>query len=42
VLLLRCLSTEVELLRALMMDCWVRLRPTILGFASNRLRLWAT
>jgi urease accessory protein len=42
VLLLRCLSTEVELLRALMMDCWALLRPTILGFASNRLRLWAT
>ena len=42
VLLLRCLSTEVELLRALMIDCWMRLRPLILGFASYRLRLWAT
>jgi urease accessory protein len=42
VLLLRSLSTEVELLRGLMMDCWALLRPAILGFASNRLRLWAT
>jgi urease accessory protein len=42
VLLLRCLSTEVELLRALMIDCWVRLRPRILGLAPHRLRLWAT
>jgi urease accessory protein len=42
VLLLRCLSTEVELLRALMIDCWTLLRPMILGFASHRLRLWAT
>jgi urease accessory protein len=42
VLLVRCLSTEVELLRTLMIDCWTRLRPIILGFASHRLRLWAT
>ena len=42
VLLLRCLSTEVELLRALMIDSWARLRPLVLGFASHRLRLWAT
>jgi urease accessory protein len=42
VLLLRCLAAEIELLRQLMIDCWMRLRPLILGFASQRLRLWAT
>ena len=42
VLLLRCLSAEIELMRTLMVDCWVRLRPIILGFSSQRLRLWAT
>jgi len=42
VLLLRCLAAEIEPLRQLMIDCWMRLRPLILGFASHRLRLWAT
>ena len=42
VLLLRCLAAEIEPLRQLMIDCWMRLRPLILGFASRRLRLWAT
>jgi urease accessory protein len=42
VLLLRCLAAEIEPLRQLMIDCWMRLRPLILGFAPHRLRLWAT
>jgi len=42
VLLLRCLAAEIEPLRQLMIDCWMRLRPLLLGFASRRLRLWAT
>jgi urease accessory protein len=42
VLLLRCLATEIESLRLLMIDCWTRLRPLILGSASQQLRLWAT
>jgi len=25
-----------------MIDSWARLRPLVLGFASHRLRLWAT
>jgi urease accessory protein len=42
VLLLRCLAAEIEGLRQLLIDCWMRLRPLILGFAPHRLRLWAT
>jgi urease accessory protein len=42
ILLLRCLATEVEVLRQLMADCWMQLRPIILGLPSQRLRLWAT
>jgi urease accessory protein len=42
ILLLRCLATEVEVLRELMADCWLRLRPIILGLPPQRLRLWAT
>jgi urease accessory protein len=41
-LLLRCLAMEVEPLRELLIDSWMRLRPMILGLASHRLRLWAT
>ena len=42
VLLLRCLAAEIDPLRQLTIDCWMRLRPLILGIASHRLRLWAT
>jgi urease accessory protein len=42
ILLLRCLATEGERLRDLMIHCWTRLRPKILDRSSRRLRLWAT
>jgi urease accessory protein len=42
ILLLRCLAAEIEDLRQCMVDCWMRLRPIILGLPSQPLRLWAT
>jgi urease accessory protein len=41
-LLVRGLAHDVDRLRQLMMDCWVRLRPLVHGLPSQRLRLWAT
>jgi urease accessory protein len=42
ILLVRGLAQDVERLRQMMMDCWVRLRPLVHGLPSQRLRLWAT
>jgi urease accessory protein len=42
VLLLRCMATEIEKMRTLMVDYWMKLRPIVLGAVSHRLRLWAT
>jgi urease accessory protein len=42
VLLVRGLAHDVEQLRQMMMDCWVRLRPQVHGLPSHPLRLWAT
>jgi urease accessory protein len=42
ILLVRGLAHEVERLRRVMMDCWMRLRPQVHGLPSQRLRLWAT
>jgi urease accessory protein len=42
ILLIRGLAHDVERLRQLMMDCWMRLRPSVHGLASQPLRLWAT
>jgi len=42
ILLLRCLAAEVEDLRQCMAECWMRLRPIILGLPPQPLRLWAT
>jgi urease accessory protein len=42
ILLLRCLATEIQFLRELMIECWTRLRPKVLGLSPQRLRLWAT
>jgi urease accessory protein len=42
ILLVRGLAHDVERLRQMMMDCWVRLRPHVHGLPSQRLRLWAT
>jgi urease accessory protein len=42
ILLLRCLAAEIEVLRQLMADYWMWLRPIVLGLPPQRLRLWAT
>jgi urease accessory protein len=42
ILLIRGLAHDVERLRQMMMDCWMRLRPHVHGLPSHRLRLWAT
>ena len=42
ILLVRGLAHDVERLRQMMMDCWMRLRPQVHGLPSQRLRLWAT
>ena len=42
ILLVRGLAQDVERLRQMMMDCWMRLRPQVHGLPSQRLRLWAT
>jgi urease accessory protein len=42
ILLVRGLAHDVERLRQMMMDCWMRLRPQVHGLPSHRLRLWAT
>jgi urease accessory protein len=42
ILLVRGLANDVERLRRMMMDCWMRLRPLVHGLPSQRLRLWAT
>jgi urease accessory protein len=42
ILLVRGLANDVERLRQMMVDCWMRLRPPVHGLTSQRLRLWAT
>jgi urease accessory protein len=42
ILLVRGLANDVERLRQMMVDCWMRLRPPVHGLPSQRLRLWAT
>jgi urease accessory protein len=42
ILLVRGLANDVERLRQMMMDCWMRLRLPVHGLPSQRLRLWAT
>ena len=42
ILLVRGLANDVERLRQMMMDCWLRLRPLVHRLPSQRLRLWAT
>ncbi len=42
ILLVRGLANDVERLRQMMVDCWMRLRPQVHGLPSQRLRLWAT
>ena len=42
ILLVRGLAHDVQRLRQMMIDCWVRLRPHVHGFRPQPLRLWAT
>jgi urease accessory protein len=42
ILLVRGIAHDVERLRQMMMDCWLRLRPPVHGLPSQPLRLWAT
>ena len=42
ILLVRGLANDVERLRQMMVDCWLRLRPQVHGLPSQPLRLWAT
>ncbi len=42
ILLVRGLANDVERLREMMINCWLRLRPLIHGLPAQRLRLWAT
>jgi urease accessory protein len=42
ILLVRGLAHDVERLRELMMECWMRLRLRVHGLPPQRLRLWAT
>jgi len=41
-LLVRALAQDIERLRQMMMDCWLRLRPLVQGLPPHPLRLWAT
>jgi urease accessory protein len=42
ILLVRGLANDVEQLRQIMVDCWLRLRPQVHGLPAQPLRLWAT
>ncbi|MBV8377808.1 MAG: urease accessory protein UreD [Verrucomicrobia bacterium] len=42
ILLLRVLAQDIERLRQMMTECWLRLRPLVHGLPPQRLRLWAT
>jgi urease accessory protein len=42
ILLIRSLAHDVERMRQMMIDRWVRLRPRVLGLPSQPLRLWST
>ena len=42
VLLLRVVSDNIEMTRALLIDAWTNLRPHIHGVAAKPLRLWAS
>jgi urease accessory protein len=42
ILLVRGLANDVERLREMMINCWLRLRPLVHGLPAQRLRLWAT
>ena len=42
VLLVRAVGNQIEPLKSLMIDCWSRIRPMVLGRDAQALRLWST
>jgi urease accessory protein len=42
VLLVRAVGNQIEPLKSLMIDCWSRIRPIVLGRDAQALRLWST
>jgi urease accessory protein len=42
VLLLRAIGRQIEPVKSLMIDCWSRIRPTLIGRNAQALRLWST
>jgi urease accessory protein len=42
VLLVRAVGNKIEPVRSLMIDCWSRTRPLIIGREAKALRLWST
>jgi len=42
VLLIRAVGRQIEPVRSLMIDCWSRIRPMVVGRNAQALRLWST
>jgi urease accessory protein len=42
VLLIRVVGRQIEPVRSLMIDCWSRIRPLVVGRDAQALRLWST
>ena len=42
VLLVRAVGRQIEPVRSLMIDCWSRIRPMVMGRKAQALRLWST
>ncbi len=42
VLLVRAVGRQIEPVRSLMIDCWSRVRPMVVGRNAQALRLWST
>jgi len=42
VLLVRAVGRQIEPVRSLMIDCWSRIRPMVVGRNAQALRLWST
>jgi Urease accessory protein UreH len=42
VLLIRAVGQQIEPVKSLMVDCWSRIRPVLVGRAAQPLRLWST
>jgi urease accessory protein len=42
VILVRAVGRQIEPVRSLMIDCWSRIRPMVIGRDAQALRLWST